>query len=426
VKWRNELIALFCLLVFAAFGVIYFQHWVIQKPFAIILFIGEGLTSEQIALTRLYVGGADAHLGLESMEHVALLRNYSTDFAVPDSAAAATAIATGTKVANRAIALDAHGKPLPSIVDLARTHGRVTGLVTNTKLTDPTSAAFYAHATDATDAASIARELVEGEKLDVVMGGGAAAFLPQAKGGERQDRRDLLLELRRNGFDMVRNRAELEAVSRTRRPRLFGVFANAELAFSNQVGDRTDQPSLPDMVRRAIQLLQYNTGGYFLAVDAGLTRKAAEENNAERALGQTAELDRAVAMAQRYAGTRSTIIVCGDIAIGGLALNGFPFRNDSGIALLGLNSAGEPWMTWASGPKGTRSFGSAKRSGAGNIQRREAAQASKEELEPAAFYAKSALNTAADVIAFGIGPGTSTMHGYIDNTQIFQILRDQL
>jgi alkaline phosphatase len=426
VKWRNELIALFCLLVFATFGVIYFQHWVIQKPFGIILFIGEGLTAEQIALTRLYVSGADARIGLESMEHVALLKNYSADFAVPDSAAAATAIATGVKGPNRAIAMDARGKPLPSIVDLARERGRVTGLVTNTKLTDPTSAAFYAHAKGPTDPANIARELVDGGKLDVVMGGGSAVFLPQAKGGERQDGRDLLLELRRNGFDVVRNRAELEAISITRRPRLFGVFANAQLAFANQIEGRTDQPSLPDMVRRAIQLLQYNTGGYFLAIDAGLTREAAEQNNAERTLGQTAELDHAVAMAQRYAGPKSTVIVCGDVAIGGLALNGFPFRDDTGIALLGLNSAGTPWMTWASGPKGTRPFGRAKLPGNDNLGQREAAQLRKEELEPAAFYTKSALNIATDVIAFGTGPGTAMIHGYIDNTQIFQILRDQL
>ena len=43
-KWRNQLLALFCLVVFAAFGVFYFQHWVVQKPFGIILFVGEGLS----------------------------------------------------------------------------------------------------------------------------------------------------------------------------------------------------------------------------------------------------------------------------------------------------------------------------------------------------------------------------------------------
>jgi len=64
-------------------------------------------------------------------------------------------------------------------------------------------------------------------------------------------------------------------------------------------------------------------------------RKPALENNGERTLGQTVKLDRAVAVARRYAGPKSTIIVCGDVAIGGMNLNGFPFRKDSGIALLG-------------------------------------------------------------------------------------------
>src|SRR2546430_8958730 len=52
VKWRNQLLALLCLAVFAGLGVLYFQHWVVQKPFGIILIIGEGLAPERIALTR--------------------------------------------------------------------------------------------------------------------------------------------------------------------------------------------------------------------------------------------------------------------------------------------------------------------------------------------------------------------------------------
>jgi hypothetical protein len=55
-------------------------------------------------------------------------------------------------------------------------------------------------------------------------------------------------------------------------------------------------------------------------------RRAAEENNGERTLTQTLELDRAVAIARSYGGPKATIIVCGDAAIGGMTLNGFPFR----------------------------------------------------------------------------------------------------
>ena len=419
-KLRNQLLALFCLLAFAGLGVLYFQHWVIRKPFGIILFIGEGLAPGRLAPTRAYAGGAGTHLGLDSMPHVALLTNYSKDFAAPDQAAAATAIATGVKVANRAIAINGDGKALRTIVELAREYGRATGLVTDTKLTDPTNAVFYAHPADPYDVEKIAAEFVDGGKIDIAMGGGAGQFLPATKGGERQDRRDLLLELRGNGFDIVRTRAELEAVPAWRRPKLFGAFNNAELAFVNQVEERSQQPSLSDMVRRAIELLQYNADGYLLVIDAGLMRKAAQENNAERTLGQTIELDHAVTVARNYAGARSTIIVCGDVAIGGMNLNGFPFRQDSGIALLGLNSAGQPWITWATGPHGTKSYGAA------NIPSKAPNEQPEEHLEPAALHTKSALPTVDDVVAFGSGPGTEALEGVVDGTIVFKILRGEL
>jgi alkaline phosphatase len=419
-KLRNQLLALFCLLAFAGLGVLYFQHWVIRKPFGIILFIGEGLAPGRLAPTRAYAGGAGTHLGLDSMPHAALLTNYSKDFAAPDQAAAATAIATGVRVANRAIAINGDGKTLRTIIELAREYGRTTGLVTDAKLTDPTSAAFYAHPADPYDVEKIAAEFVDGGKIDIAMGGGAGQFLPATKRGERQDGRDLLLELRGNGFDIVRTRAELEAVPAWRRPKLFGAFNNAELAFVNQVEERSQQPSLSDMVRRAIELLQYNAGGYLLVIDAGLMRKAARENNAERTLGQTIELDHAVTVARNYAGARSTIIVCGDVAIGGMNLNGFPFRQDSGIALLGLNSAGQPWITWATGPHGTKSYGAA------NIPSKAPNEQPEEHLEPAALHTKSALPTVDDVVAFGSGPGTEALEGVVDSTIVFKILRGEL
>ena len=423
-KWRNQLLALFCLGVFVALGILYFQHWVVQKPFGIVLFIGEGLAPQRLAAARVYSGGADAKLALDSLPHLALLSNYSKDFAAPDQAAAATALATGTKVNNRAVALDDDNKALTSLIELARARGRATGLITDGQLTNATCAAFYAHRTDADDADAIAAEFASKPPVDVAMGGGVAHFLPQAKGGERADDRDLLLELRRNGFDLLRTRAELEGFPAWRRPKLLGAFANAEMAFTNQLEARKDQPALSDMVRRAVELLQYNAGGYLLVVDASLMGKAARENTAERTLTETIELDRAVATARRYGGPRCTVVVCGDVAVGGLNLNGFPFRKDSGIALLGLNSGGQPWLTWATGPHGSRSYGSPRTSPAPTFG--EQIEMSPEYLEPAAIYDQAALNTVDDVLALGNGPGSEALQGSLDNTAVFKIIRDQL
>src|SRR6059058_1397835 len=181
------MLALFCLLVFAGLGVLYFQHWVIRKPFGIVLFIGEGLAPGRLAPTRAYAGGTATRLNLDSMPHVALVTNYSKDFAAPDQAAAATAITTGVKVTNRAIAINAEGKPITTIVELARTYGRATGLVTDAKLTNPTSAACYAHPADPNDVERIAAEFVDGGKIDIAMGGGTAQFLPMTKGGRSEE-----------------------------------------------------------------------------------------------------------------------------------------------------------------------------------------------------------------------------------------------
>lgn len=421
-KWRNQLLALLCLLAFAGLGVLYFQHWVVQRSFGIILLIGEGLGPERIALTRAFVGGADAKLSVDTMPHSAVAKNYSKDFAVSDQAAAATAIATGVKVNNRALSIDSNGKPIPTIVELARDSGRAVGLVSDKNLTNPTCAAFYAHSNNPGDTEQIALQFAEGGKIDIGLGASAAEFLPQTKQGRRQDRRDLLLEMRGNGFDVVRTRAELEAIPPWRRTKLFGAFDEADSARdSNQ--NWSDQANLSDMVRREIELLQYNQGGYVLIVDAARMREAAESNNAEKTLTETAEFDRAVATALRYAGGRSTIIVCGDVAIGGLHANGYPFRKDSGIALLGLNPAGQPWLTWATGPKGTQSYGASK------LPENEATPSPsrpKDQAQPAAFYATSALPTVEDVVVFGSGRGSEVLQGTIDNTDIFKIVRDEL
>jgi alkaline phosphatase len=424
-KWRNQLLALFCLLLFAAFGVFYFQHWVVQKPFGVILFIGDGLAPARLAPTRIYAGGVDTPLALDSMPHVALIKNHSNDFAAPDVAAAATAIATGIKVDRRAIGAQFRGGPAPTLLELAQRAGRATGLVTDGKIAGPTSAAFYAHATQPIAEDEIARQLVDLATVDLVLGGGANQFLPEAKNGSRKDGRDLFSEIRRKGFDVTRTKAELEAAPGWRKPKVFGAFAAGELAYADQIEAHHEQPSLPEMVRRAIELLQYNRGGYLLIVNANLMRKAAEVNDGEHTLAQTAELDRAVSVALRYAGENSTVVVCGNVAVGGLHLNGSPFRTDRGIAVLGLNSAGDPWLSWATGPNGAKSYGTAKLNAQSSPSPSETLPPEPSQ-EPAAFYAPAALETVEDVIAFGNGPGTSAINGSIENTAIFKILRDQL
>jgi alkaline phosphatase len=401
-KWRNQILALICLLAFAALGVLYFQNWVVQKPFGIILFVGEGLTAQRTAATRVYIGGADNPLAMDGLGFSARLRNQSADFAVPDSAAAASALATGHRVKNGTVSMGESGAPVETILEIAHKQGRATGILTDGALTNPTMAAFYAHANSTKPPQQFATKIIDQSAVDIAFGGGAADFdntkLDQAH------------------VRVVRNLAELEQITEWQQPRLLGLFAANDLPFTDEVAARTEQPSLADMVRRAIELLQVNRRGYVLVVNAHLMASAAWQNLGERTLRETAELDRAVKVSREYAGRNSAIIVCGDAAIGGMNVNGYPFRYDSGVAILGLNSAGQPWVTWATGPNGGKTGANVESSGARDLSA----------LEPAAVQVPSALNSVEDPIANATGVRMEKLRGTIDNTQLFEIIRDAL
>ena len=68
-----------------------------------------------------------------------------------DSAAAATALATGYKTYNYYVGTDKNGTKLTSLRDLANSKGAKTAILTTAAITDATPAAFLAHATDRYD-----------------------------------------------------------------------------------------------------------------------------------------------------------------------------------------------------------------------------------------------------------------------------------
>ena len=413
-KLRNQLLALFCLSVFVIFGWLYVRTWVVQKPFGIILFVSDSMVARHLTAARLYEGGAEHRLALEALPHLALVRNAANDFAVPDAASATTALATGRKVNHRALGMDPQGKALPTILELAHRQGRATGLVSNGPLAGPSAAAFYAHHPDARETATLAKLLTGLVDLDVVLGGGGADFLPAEKDGQRADGRDLLAELRRTGREIIATRAELEDASPSGEHGVLGIFSTGPLAYSNETASGTTQPTLADMVRRAIEFMQSSRSGYVLVVDAALATMAAERNEGERLIAETVALDRAIATAQKYAGAKSLIIAVGKHATGGMTLNGYPLRQDHGVALLGTNPSGQPAIAWATGPNGPAPADAPP------------APAPAAKAEPAAFRTASALNSAEDVLAAGSGDGAQKLRGYIDNTAIFEILRDAL
>lgn len=409
-KLRNRILALACLLVFLGLGAVFYVNWVVQRPFAIILFLSDGLTPSALTAARMYAGGADYRLKMESLSNVGLLSPQANDFAVADAASAAGAIATGQKPNNRSLRLEAAKTPLPTLLDLARRSGRATGIVSNTSLTDATAAAFYARNADPLDYESLGLQLVENSDINVLLGGGGADLLPENKDGRRRDGRDLVLEMRNKGYDIVRNKQEMESTPQWRSPRVLGVFSLGNLAFADEVQRSAAQPSLSEMVLQAIVLLQFNPKGYLLVVDAGLGGKASAQNEGERTLREILALDEAVATARSYAGENALIVVAGKPATGGLRLNGYPFRNDKGTAILGINAQGIPSITWSTGP------------GSGQNATPEGVT----HTEPSAFKTAAGVGLAEDTIVLTAGPGAEGLAGFHDNTEVFQVIQKGL
>ena len=410
-RQRNHLLALVLLALFAALGVWYFRAYVEpRKPFGIILFVGEGLVTSKLAAARLYDGGADHRLALDSLAHTALLSTATADFAVPDAAAAASALACGVKVNHRALSTDPQGQQITTLLETASAaFGRATGLVTDGCLTDPTPAAFYAHAADCRDHAPLAEQLFGTTAPQVILGGGGADFLPAGKGGRRRDERDLTQEASAKGYALLHTPADLQAALGSGHARLLGLFGADALPFRDQLPAGGDaRPSLAEMVATAIDTLQRNPRGYVLVVDAGLIERASLENQGERALQELVELDRAIAVALRYAGPQSLVLVAGGQSTGGMALNGYPLRQDRGVSLLGgINAYGFPSITWATGPAGPVPNASPP-------------------MHPAAPYSPYAANIADDAVAAGTGPGSAGLQGFRENTFVHELIRSQL
>ena len=410
-KIRNRFLALGCLLAFIGLGLLFYVNWVVQKPFAVILFLTDNLTTSSVTAARIYQRGADNRLNLEKFPHLGLLSNHAADFAVSDTAAATTAIATGQKVNNRSVGVDSGGKPLPTLFDLARDRGRTVGLISNASITDTTPAVFYARTGNPHDSQAIAAQLIESADVDVLLGGGEADFLPEHKEGRRKDGRDLMLEMRRKGYDIARNKSELESTPVWRAPRLFGIFSAGNLAFADEIESTGSQPSLAEMVRMGIQLLQYNRKGYLLVVDCALPGKAASQNEGERMLRELLTLDEAVQAAVSTAGENALIVVASKQSIGGMRLNGYPFRNDKGVSVVGINAQGVPSLTWSTGP---------------GSQHPSAGQEAKPSSEPSAFSTPAAVGVAEDGIVVSSGPGTEKLDGFRDNTEVFRTLQESL
>jgi alkaline phosphatase len=179
----------------------------------IILMIGDGMGPAHIHIIWLY---ATRQLGknlvmTEVMDkgQTAYMVNDNADSTVTESAAAATQMATGVKVLAKSVGIGPDGKILKTILEMANEKGKATGLVTTSRITDATPAAFVTHVEHRSDEVKIADQMVK-SNVNILFGGGKDFFISELEKGRRKDGRNLLNEAKQNRYVVVETAKEMK------------------------------------------------------------------------------------------------------------------------------------------------------------------------------------------------------------------------
>ena len=437
----------------------------------VILFVGDGLSLATVAAARILEGqlrgesGEENLLSFEHFPHLALAKTYNTNQQTPDSAGTMTAMTTGVKSFAGAIAVDqmarrgdcasAQGRERATVLDLASLAGMGTGVVTNTRITHATPAALFARSperrweSDSGVPASaseqgcvdIAVQMIEydiGGGIDVIFGGGRRAFLPDAMfdpeyrsvRGHRADGRNLLTEWQERHPDgrYIWNLEQFEDLSFGSRGPVLGLFEPGHMQYEyDRPNDRAGEPSLAEMTRAAIHILNESGSGFFLMIEGGRIDHAHHVNNAWRALTDTIAFADAVRVAEELTDSEETLIIV--TSDHGHALN-FGNYGERGNPVMGLavrpgdgppedrlmrDTAGVPLtvLKYASGP----GYRGGQRPDYGRV-----VPEHPDFVQEGTVNLRSSAHSGEDVPVYSTGPGAEILHGVIEQNVIFHAM----
>ncbi len=251
--------------------------------------------------------------------NVGLMTTHAADSLSTDSAAAATALASGCKAKIGVLGVCADGS-VPDYRDGERQAARAqnrAGDQLDSLRCQPRRVCCAMCRTGAIMAAILNRYL--DLEPDILMGGGRAQFLPLGKpGSRRKDETDLAAAFAKKGYQQVFDKRELEEV---RPGKVLGLFSLDEMSFEIE-RDKSTEPSVYDMTQAAIrQLHNNNPNGFFAFIENENIDSASHLSDVASVIHDYREFDRAVGLAYEFYKKypRDTLIlVTSDHETGGL------------------------------------------------------------------------------------------------------------
>ncbi len=277
------------------------------EPYNVILMIGDGMGPAQIELGRLVEYGTSGNLTMQDAPLTLTVTTFSADNSITDSAAAATAIATGWKTNNGMVSVLPNGTILDTILENVQLDGKATGLVATSEIQHATPACFATHVSSRNNYVEITRQLVEEAEVDVLLGGGFTYFSPAQ-----------LQEMESQNYTIVQNRTELLDVQTGK---VLGLFAGSHMDYE-EVRNYSQTPSLAEMTNKTLSILSNDPNGFFLMVEGSRIDHAAHANNPIGVALETIAFDNAVEVALEYVQSHehTILIVTADHETGGLAV----------------------------------------------------------------------------------------------------------
>ncbi len=286
----------------------------------IIIMIGDGMGFDEVTAARIARFGGGKGLAMDAFPAVGISLTYSADEnLITDSAAGATALASGLLTYNGAIGVDTDQKPVKTILEVARELGKTTGVVATCEITHATPAGFLSHTSSRGDNNEIALQIAE-NPADVMLAGGYGFFLPSTDAESyRKDDQNLIEKMKAKGRKVLTTPEEFAAVNPRNEDQLIGFFARKGMDLAP-----VRRPSLPEMTKAAIDILSKNEKGFFLMVEGSQIDWRGHDNDFSGNVDETIDFDNAVRIALNFARSdgNTLLIVTADHETGGLSVTG--------------------------------------------------------------------------------------------------------
>ena len=248
----------------------------------VIILHGDGMGAEHVKAGGMYLNGAAGTLPFEAFANKTTMTHNNATGGTTDSAASATAMATGIKVNNGVISvrLPGDGAELATLLEVHRDRARSTGLVTESYLTDASPAAYGAHETSRSNSTAIFNDFVSQSRPNVLLGGGGNGFNSATAGSQ--------------GYTVVTDRAALLGLDSETQTRIAGGFGSGAIPPPGTSGRSDTLPNLSEMAGTALKILDNDPDGFFLLVEEEAIDEAAHANSAPALSLAMAEFSAAV------------------------------------------------------------------------------------------------------------------------------------